>query len=127
MLLEFVCLVRGIYCLLKTNTLEAFGGISIGTNISIFWRPSWLAEEMWLRVIGWIGSWVIARFALGKNVLDKLARMVIAECEMFVVYSLLDLFMEMLWIVTVGIGVEMSSELRRIRCMGLAREVVIVV
>ena len=85
-----------------------------------------LAEEMWSRVIGWIGSWVIARFASGKNARDKLARMVIAECEMVVVYSLLDLFMEMSWIVTVGVGVEMSEELQRIRSMGLAKEVFMV-
>ena len=111
MLLDFVCLLRGIYCTLKIRTPEVIGGISIGTNISIFWRPSWLAEEMWSRVIGWIGSWVITRFTSGENVLDKLARMVIAECEMVIVYSLLDLFMEMLWIVTVGVGVETSAEL----------------
>ena len=82
---------------------------------------------MWSRVIGWIGSWGITRFALGKNVLDKLARMVVAEREMVVVYSFLDLFMETLWIVIVGIGVEMSAELQRIRCMGLSNKVVIVV
>ena len=82
--------VTGDYCTLKIRTPEAIEGISIGTNIYIFWRPSWLAEEMWLRVIGWIGSWVIARFASEKNVLDKLARMIIAEFEMVIVYISID-------------------------------------
>ena len=54
------------HCTLKINNPVTLGAFSTGTNISIFLILSWAVEEIWSRLVGWIGSRIIAMVASGK-------------------------------------------------------------